>query len=974
MGGNKTMKRIISLILSITILMGISINFVSAETQSVYSEGEKFGIALGLVDEETYEPNTKVSRAEFAEIIARICMLKEETDNVDDWYNRIFGADNKYTPAAEEGERVFDDVDQSLPQYEAINIVYAHGFMRGLTETHFAPNYDITFGAVAKVLVSMLGYSVVAERNGGYPDGYVSVAAGLGITKNVGASTNGFITFKQCLEMLYNSLDVNMMDLSYMTPDGEASSAVTNISFLNGGLDLNKMEAKVEDNGFSSLYGETKINDGLIKIGGITMAMGNCAYARSYLGKNVEAYYKEIDGSYVLLYAKPVRNDELTFKAKDFISYNNGEIEYIDENGKIKSCDVSTRAKVIYNNKALTTYSSSIFNFKYGDITLVSTGNNKVCDLIVIRDYAVGKVLKVNAELEAIYTDTIYSSMTGVKTVNLEDNNTKDVMIYDQNGQSITIDKIKAGDIVSVYKSKDGNCTEVWVSDMTISDFVVTDYYIESDVMTISDGESTYRILCESDLINTLSIKLNEAYNLGFDFDGNLVWIEPVDATLDSAKGFVRDVEIKYGTWDNEYAVKMYTAKGEMEIFKIGEKVSFNNKVRKTKDIISELNAMANAEEVILYKSETNGKEQVLTSIVRPLPYGVVDTENRGWYHITPDVDLSTNENPNAQGGLSTDWNNYVKKWKMYYNVNGGTLNRAIWWSASKATAFCVPRYEIDYENMDKYSAKSPSWDTTTEILLDAYSSKQNDMTPESIAWSTKDRLRTTTNNQTMFLIESVSTSINEEFEDITILRGYTSNYSTNKIEPKTVYVTDEVEFCSDKPDNAPLDPTNYNIALVGPAKRTDLKPGDIITYNATEKDYLTRIKVRYDESLGNAFHFGTATKDGHGGDVSVGGHTAAGYPIYKNGNYVRLTKDLPHTVDFADPEVMANSSLVMTEKTNNNTIFVVEKVANGKISIRTGSMDDIVTYEESGQLAHYNKVVVVSYNGAMTVGTVIYK
>ena len=71
-------------------------------------------------------------------------------------------------------------------------------------------------------------------------------------------------------------------------------------------------------------------------------------------------------------------------------------------------------------------------------------------------------------------------------------------------------------------------------------------------------------------------------------------------------------------------------------------------------------------------------------------------------------------------------------------------------------------------------------------------------------------------------------------------------------------------------------------------------------------------------------------------------------------------------------PHAMNSSTKVEVQRMYKGSTMVVEK--SGKnLSIRSGSFDDIITYEDSGKLDKYNKVVVVAY-WAYTVGTVIYR
>ncbi len=945
------MKRIISLILSLTILMGVSVNFVSAETVESYREAEKFAFAIGIADEEEYIPDAYVSRAEFAEMIARLCMLKTETDNYSEWYNSVFGEDNKDEQIEAVADNVFEDVDKSLPQCEAISIVYSHGYMKGLTATHFGPTYNITFGAVAKVLVSMLGYTTVAERNGGYPNGYISTAGTLGILKGVAGSANSFATYRQCIEMFYNTLDVRMMELSYMTGEGEGPLEITDETFLTAVLGLYRMQARVEDNGISSLYGASQISDKTVKIGNITMEIAGCEYVRSYLGKNVEVFYKIVDGYYRLVYTYPVKNTEITITAEDYVDFDGSKIKYLDENGREKACDVKG-AKLIYNNKVLTSYKKDIFDFVYGDITLVST-NNSTYDLIVIRDYMVAKVKKVNTDIKTLYTETHYSTMSDIKTLDLSDNN-KTIMIYAKNGKSLDVSEIQSGNVVSVLVSKDKKCIEIWVSDASISDYVVEDYFKNTtqDTITVSDGQTEYSLYGVSHMSDEPIIRLGKSVVLHFNHEGNLVWIEEDTQGTDALKGFVTGVEYERKTLSVNCQVRIYTEKGKMEIFNVGEKISINNRSRELEDVEAEMQALLG--ETILYK--TDDEQAVLKAVVTPLEFGVPDTDNRGWYYVTPKTRLVMNPGEDAD-----DWESHRVSNGMLFQTNGNMFDRFMFYDKSTSTVFTVPANKSNYGDERKFSAGSISFVADRRHVLNGYSTDPNDITPEVITYA-GDVAGGDVSNTTAFLIQSISDSVDEDMTPVKILRGYEMDYLTKAYVEKTLYIDSDAIFKDGEQGGSQIRPTDsgYNILTHGPAQISDLGAGDIIRYTL-DGNSIGSIRVCYDVSTGKTF-------DANGGR----GLTHVGYAIYVSGDYVRLTKNRPETVDMTNTSVVKDTSQVVSAYVDPKAIFVAEKNANGYV-IRKGSIDDIVTYEDSGILTEYEKVAITVFHG-LTIGTIIYK
>lgn len=118
----------------------------------------KLGFFTGYEDG-TFQPDKTISRAEFAAII---CRFRE--------YPQDFSTG------------IFSDVSASHWANGYINGAYNYGIINGDGEGHFMPEQTLTFEQSVKMIVCALGYQANAERAGGYPNGYLSVAKDLGIT------------------------------------------------------------------------------------------------------------------------------------------------------------------------------------------------------------------------------------------------------------------------------------------------------------------------------------------------------------------------------------------------------------------------------------------------------------------------------------------------------------------------------------------------------------------------------------------------------------------------------------------------------------------------------------------------------------------------------------------------------------------------------------------------------------------------
>lgn len=134
---------------------------------------------------------TPVTRAEMAQLVANALLL-----------NGVIGS----LPEGEE----FIDLPDTHWAYPAVSHLKANGIVNGMGDGTFAPNHSVTNAQATKMIVAMLGYSVEAERLGGYPHGYMNVAKELGITQDL--SLDDAPALRQDIAiMLEKALDVPLM-------------------------------------------------------------------------------------------------------------------------------------------------------------------------------------------------------------------------------------------------------------------------------------------------------------------------------------------------------------------------------------------------------------------------------------------------------------------------------------------------------------------------------------------------------------------------------------------------------------------------------------------------------------------------------------------------------------------------------------------------------------------------------------------
>ena len=127
----------------------------------------KNGIIVGDPDGDLRE-NDEITRAEFAAVLCCAMGCENETEN-DDLKQKNY----------------FPDVPPEHWASGYINYAYENGAINGFTDGKFYPEEKVTNEQAVKMLIGAWGYGTEAEKNGGYPDGYLKIAKENGIFNTI---------------------------------------------------------------------------------------------------------------------------------------------------------------------------------------------------------------------------------------------------------------------------------------------------------------------------------------------------------------------------------------------------------------------------------------------------------------------------------------------------------------------------------------------------------------------------------------------------------------------------------------------------------------------------------------------------------------------------------------------------------------------------------------------------------------------
>lgn len=461
------MKKIVSLILSVLLIIG----------------------CLSFTASASY--GTQAARVASFELI--------NTDTPDDVLTRgegIYALMRLYVRSAlpEIGETsVFSDVTVESGLVPYANYAYNLGFAKGIGDGRLAPDESMTLPQFVKIATSVLGYGMLAEREGGYPDGYMQVAGRIGLLKGLG-EIEDTLTHKNAVILLDNMLDLKSLEPSFSEDELYISEETIGEQMMDIG-DMYVVSGIVTAVGKTALAGETQLKEGEISVNSIRIKFsGN---ADNLLGRYVTVRYRETEKDVlpvvVSIYVNEKKNKELTLKAEDIERLSLSECVYYDENGYTESVRLDS-AEVIYNGRL---YTSDVLNKpQTGSVTFVDNDDDGDMEIVIIDEYVsfiVNRVLKA--------TDTLYLNdgftFRGKNGISFDlddkDNHYEFALV---SGEKIGFDDIETGDTVSVWA--DLNEEEVFVKVSKNSVYGVVSAKDEESVTVEGEKYVVYSPNCDT--------------------------------------------------------------------------------------------------------------------------------------------------------------------------------------------------------------------------------------------------------------------------------------------------------------------------------------------------------------------------------------------------------------------------------------------------------------------------------------------
>ncbi|MGN1116681.1 MAG: hypothetical protein ACI4TH_08935, partial [Candidatus Ornithomonoglobus sp.] len=710
---------------------------------------------------EEFGSSTIVKRGEFALYAARLMN-----------YNIV--------PNKTGAKGYFDDVDISTEEGAAIQMLAEMGVISIADE--FNPNEGITYVAAIKILLCCAGYETAANQNGGYPNGYVKLAAENELSKNLSKANDAALTKTETATLLYNTLFIYPMELN-------------NRDYTKGSETiLEKIYDAYEVTGVVTGYGDASLLNK--SMGDTQVSIDSTVYEsitpdiKNYIGYKVKAYYTDVrgDGAKIIAFTEQSNQNTVTsFDIDDYDEVSGSNIKYYPNGGTTtKSVKFSNTVTVLYNDRYKTTANSNdlktlLNSVVDGDVTLIANDGTSTANVIIINEYKHLLIERIDTRNYRLYTQN-GTKENGLGECITTDPDDIDVSVY-MGDTEVSFNDIQINDAVTMKESLDGENVSLYISRNVVTGTIGT----ISDDEVIIDGV-TYDISKYVDREYTSGTSGTFALTT----DGKFLGIVAVGSS-----GSLRDYAYVLNVYSDNgpeiATLKLYTVGGEVVKYDCASNVSIN----KVKKNYLQVEQTVSIGELITYTLNSKGE---IATINRPY-----DASSR---YIYTDEDGSLKYYVN-----DTD---FVKNWnKTSVKYTDGIMG--LTFITDNTIIFAMPRFdegdESDYRILTKTDLENRTYSDVTCYDIDRQGRAGAIVIVE-------DKSDSVSMSGPLFFISKIYDAVNDEGEEVRRIEGFSSGEEvTIDMDSDTESVTYEDGWM------------NYSGNETFDTGYTDLHVGDAIQY-----------------------------------------------------------------------------------------------------------------------------------------------
>ena len=488
----------------------------------------------------------------------------------------------------------------------------------------FKPSDYFTFSDMRYALCKMLGYTEYIETLGLDENQINILVSDAGIFQGVAYKENSPMTKAEFAVILKEALMAKMLDKEITGDDVYFKS---DVPMLERYLSVEVHRGIIKANKYTSIADMEGLGVDEVLLDDMRCSVGT-TNAADYIGCKVEAYVKaDKDTDINTILRIDYRNCKVLVIDCEDINFNNSQfsvenISYIDDKGRDRQAKVSPTADFFYNNRVCVPDEAD-FQINNGTVTLISNENNNMYDVVKIKSYENYVVDYVDTKNAIVY-DKILDASGNQRTLDLSADDKVLLSLCRVNGRDMNVSDLKRGNVISVYKSKDGGYVDAVVS-TDVAEGMIT-YIDPSDVRTvihIDDAEYKFFMLGQDWGVNS---NLYPKFGVGgifyLDANGFIAYAEYTSG-VGLQYGFVTGTEMD--VFGQEAFICIIDEDGLERVLSIPEKgIKINDYANNvsTKTSPEDVCAMFSNNHQLVQFQATSGGKIIKLNVAEPLASG----------------------------------------------------------------------------------------------------------------------------------------------------------------------------------------------------------------------------------------------------------------------------------------------------------------------------------------------------------------
>src|SRR6056297_2620351 len=535
------MKKLLSLVLVLSLVLG-SVAFAFATPEDVvgtdYEDAVTRLSALKILtgyEDGSFKPENTITRAEFAAVVVR-----------------SLGLGN----AAMKGATTFTDVPADFWGSGYINIASGLEIVNGYGNAMFGPNDPVTYENAVTMVMRALGYAPKAEDKGGYPNGYLVVAAEEDVTDDVAGVVGAAASRGVVALLMDNALEVKLMERVGF--GDEKTYEVVDKTLLADKLGATEVEARVDAVPLS----DSDLDSDEVALDGDVYELLVAGDANSYFGLEVTAWVNDDDE----IFYWTVETDEDDIYYDEVVAIDDDEVELLVEDDTF---DIASGADIYMNFEAedgddVADEVFGRFIMDDDEVVFASVFNFEFINNAVVTDVNGDTVEYVSAanedEVELDNYDDVYVFTAEMMEASADDIDVDNAMFAwegDDDDLYIVIGAEMVEDELTAIKSAS---VKVGGSYYDTTDATMTSTDDKDDFENVADKDSNYvafddfmdeEVVMILDLNGDALLVYSDVDATGDTIYGVVTWIDEVSRTNSLTVYTNADEEVDYDFEDN---------------------------------------------------------------------------------------------------------------------------------------------------------------------------------------------------------------------------------------------------------------------------------------------------------------------------------------------------------------------------------------------------------------------------------------